>query len=427
MNYIYSLIIIVILFLIFKVYIKVKYKFWAYQPVFHYYNLYYWIKPKGIIDTELPKTNKYCNFYNVCTKEFSECDKNTLNEIITFIRTSYYRNKNANYLPTESSFSSYFIGNNTKTFISTYYRSITIDTSQDISTNMSFITNKELLGVMTGRPVNITLKNQETFRAHYIDYLCVHNEHRKKGIAPEIIQTHEYNQRHRNKKIGVSLFKREGELTGIVALTTYNTYQFDINMIPRGLLPHVAIQLIEINKLNIRLLTTFIQSQKTKFECFVLPDLTNLLNLVTSNTYKIYGLREKDKLIAVYFFRNSYMSYDLRSEKEKENNEDREKETKKNSKNSKKSKKEICSIECFASINDTIHEIFIAGFSLTLYKYSKMIKAKLITIENIGNNNIIINHIFLLNIIPRIVSPTAYFYYNYAKRPILPEKAMIIC
>ena len=285
--------------------------------------------------------------------------------------------------------------------------------------------DKELLGVMTGRPVNITLKNQESFRAHYIDYLCVHNDHRKKGIAPQIIQTHEYNQRHRNKKIGVSLFKREGELTGIVPLTTYNTYQFDINMIPRGLLPHASIQLIEINKLNIRLLTTFIQEQKTKFECFVLPDLTNLLNLVTSNTYTIYGLREKDHVIScVYFFRNSYMSYDLRSEKEKENNEDREKETKKNS---KKNKKEICAVECFASINDTAHEIFISGFSLALYKYSKIIKAKLITIENIGNNNIIINNIFLLNIIPRIVSSTAYFYYNYAKRSILPEKAMIIC
>ena len=424
MNYIYLLVIIIVLFLIFKVYIKVKYKFWAYQPVFHYYNLYYWIKPKGIIDTELPKTNKYCNFYNICTKDYSEYDKNTLNEIITFVRTYYYRNKNANYSPTLSSFSSYFIGNNSKTFISTYYRSIT-NTSSDISGNMSFISDKELLGVMTGRPINITLKNKSTIRAHYIDYLCVHNGYRKMGLAPQIIQTHEYNQRYGNKKIGVSLFKREGELTGIVPLTTYNTYQFDINMIPRDLLLHAAMPLIEINKLNIRLLITLIEEQKTKYECFILPDFTNLLNLIINDTYKIYGIIENDILIAAYFFRNSFMTYDLRTEKEKE--EDEKDEDREKKKIKKDSKKNVKAIECFATVNNTERQIFITGFSLALYKYSKIIKAKLITIENIGNNNIIINNIFLLNIIPRIVSPTAFFYYNYAKRPILPEKAIIIC
>ena len=100
----------------------------------------------------------------------------------------------------------------TKTFISVYYKSTII-----INDNLSTIPDKQLIGVMTGRPINITLKNTPTFKAYYIDYLCVHNDYRKNGIAPELIQSHEYIQRHKNKKIHVSLFKREGTLTGIVA------------------------------------------------------------------------------------------------------------------------------------------------------------------------------------------------------------------
>ena len=166
MYYLYLLFIFLILYIICKVYIRVKYKFWAYQPVFHYYDLWYWISQKGIINKELPEINKFCNFLNISTWDFSELDKNTLKDIIGLIRTYYYRNNNANYLPTLSSFSSYFIGNNDKTFISLYY-SPTIILDKDLST----IPDKQLLGVITGRPVNITLKNLQTFKAYYIDYL----------------------------------------------------------------------------------------------------------------------------------------------------------------------------------------------------------------------------------------------------------------
>ena len=72
-------------------------------------------------------------------------------------------------------------------------------------------------------------QNKNTFKAFYVDNLCVHKDMRNKGIAPKIIQTHEYIQRHKNKNICVSLFKREGNLTGIVPLTIYTTYQFICN------------------------------------------------------------------------------------------------------------------------------------------------------------------------------------------------------
>jgi hypothetical protein len=53
----YILVLLIIFYLLFKLYIKITYNFWAYQPVFHSYNLINWIKPNGIIIDE-PKINK---------------------------------------------------------------------------------------------------------------------------------------------------------------------------------------------------------------------------------------------------------------------------------------------------------------------------------------------------------------------------------
>ena len=71
MYYLYLIIIsIFVIFLIFRLYIKIKYKFWANQPVFHKYNLFNWIYKNGIINDELPKINSYCNFYNIIVSEY---------------------------------------------------------------------------------------------------------------------------------------------------------------------------------------------------------------------------------------------------------------------------------------------------------------------------------------------------------------------
>ena len=404
MEYYYLLIFIFVLLLIFKVYVKITYKFWAYQPVFHHYNIFYWIYPCGIINEDLPKVNKFCNFTNIVTKEFHQYTKNELEDIMQLIQCNYYRSREANYLPTLESFSSYFIGHNSKTYISTYFDKTFIMDEK----NSTIIKDKSIIGIITGRPLNITLKNKPSFKVYYVDYLCVDKEHRNKDIAPQLIQTYEYTQRHSEKNCSVSLFKREGKLTGIVPLCVYNTYQFDISSIIKVRLSQDSMQLIEINKLNIRLLIELITNKRNEFECFILPDFSNLLNLINNNTYKIYGILEKDTLLACYCFRNSFMSYNLTSLIDT-------------------NKKSQIAVEFFASINNCDHkEIFINGFTLAVYKYSKKNKADLVTIENIGHNNIITNELFSQKICSKFESPTAYFYYNYAKYPILPEQAFIL-
>lgn len=381
MNISYIFAIIILIYLSIKLYINKKFGFWAYQPVFHYYNLVYWLFPCGIINKELPKTNKFCNFLNIKTNEFSEREKKEIDTITSFITENYYNNDQAKYILDSNTFSSYFIGNNGKTFISTYYD------------------NFDLKGVMTSRPINITIDNK-SFKVYYVDYLCIDKLSRKKGYAPQIIQTHEYFHCHKNKKVQISLFKREGELTGIVPLVKYNTYQFLIKSLKQKKFIDSNIKLIQINKQTINLFINFMFEIKNKFDCLILPDITNILNLVNNETFIIYGLICDLKLISCYIFRDSNMHY----------YEDKPKKA----------------IDLFCSINNSTNEIFIKGFIMSIYKIYKNIY-DYITIENISDSNIILDEFFNNKIQTTIISPTAYFLYNYVKKPINPNKCVIIC
>jgi len=61
---------IILLIITFFCFIRLKYKFWAIQPVFHFYDLYYWFVSVAIIRKELPEKNKFTNFKNINKKCF---------------------------------------------------------------------------------------------------------------------------------------------------------------------------------------------------------------------------------------------------------------------------------------------------------------------------------------------------------------------
>lgn len=372
----YYILFIIIIFLIIKFYIYKKYGFWYYQPVFHYYDLYYWLFSIGVINKELPKSNKFCNFYNIKSINYNDIDDSIIDEVIDFIQKYYYNKNTCKYLPSKVKFSSYFESNNKKSIISLYRK----DTLQ---------------GVMTSRNVNITI-NYKTMPVYYVDNLCVHNIYRKQGIAPEIIQTHEYNQAHMNNSYQISLFKREGELTGIVPLTSYLTKQYKIQ---DNIQINENINIIKITIDNIQLLINFIFENRNKYNCIILPDISCLINLIKKETYYVYGHVSKDKLLSCYFFKDSEMVY-------KDNNAEKK------------------ALDFFASINGGLIEknIFINSLNNILINFNK--DYYYLTIEYISDN-IIFEEYFSHSKIT-ILSPTAYFLYNYVTKPIIPSKCFII-
>jgi len=393
----YILFFIVFIILIFYIYIKLKFGFWIVQPVFHVYDIFYMIWPPGIINHNLPEKNKYTNFKNIETIVYDKITELRLNRLVNFIKLNYLQNKDNIFSPKLENIAPYFQSHNSMSFISFYNEENNL---MDLKKG-TIIEEKKLIGIMTTRPIHVIINNGQSdskFDAYYVDYLCVDKSYRKKGIAPQIIQTHHYNQSHLNNKIRVSLFKREDELTGIVPLCVYSTYGFSVNNWNKPQELHSAYKLLEINSQNFHSLFDFITNNQNYFDIFIYTEVTNIINLIKTNNIYIYVIIYNDKIICAYFFRKTCVFIEKNMEV----------------------------LSCFASINNcTDVSIFIQGFKISFWKIASEKYFGFSAIENISHNNIIIDNI-KIKTAPLIISPTAYFFYNFAYNTFKPNKVLII-
>jgi hypothetical protein len=385
---------ILIIFLIY-IYIRIKYGFWVLQPVFHIYDFGYMFNPPGIIQHSLPEKNKYTNFKDIDTIVFSELTSIQKTRFTNLIKTNYLQNKNNIFSPQTENIIPYFVGHNDKSFISFFYKDeYMLDTKKG-----TMITDRQIVGATTSRPLNIIIKNkkEQQFRAYYVDYLCVDKLYRKKGIAPQIIQTHHHNQRHLNKNIVVSLFKREDELTGIVPLCVYSTYGFSVDNWIKPNDFSGEYKLLEINNTNFRFVYDFMRTNNSMFDIIINADISNILELIKTKNIFVYAVLCDENIIACYFYRKSCVQID----------------------------KGLEVLSCFASICNCDENIFIQGFKISFWKIAAENFFGFCAIENLSNNNIIINNI-ILKTTPLIISPTAYFFYNFAYTTFNSEKVLII-
>ena len=399
----YILCFIVLVILLFFIYVRLKYKFWAIQPVFHFYDLYYWIINVGIIRKELPEKNRYVNLNKIKTKSLEEIDQLTKKQIMLLIKLHYFKNKENKYDPLPDNIIPYFKGHNSKTFWSYF------EEPELLIDNKSGKTIKEniIIGIITSRPLHVIINSKRKdseFDVYYVDYLCINKNWRKKNIAPQLIQTHEYNQSYNNKQISVSLFKREEELTGIIPLTVYKTYCFDMkNWGPPEML-EARINIINGDNQNMyylfNLITELKNEEKKKWEILIYPEMSNLMELINTKNLFVKMLIIEGKIEAAFIFRKTCTSI----EKEKE------------------------ILSCIASIkgNKLTKEVFIKGFKLSLWSIIKdHNNFKFLSIEDLSDNTCIINNI-CLKTHPIIISPTAYFFYNFAYNPFKSENCLII-
>jgi hypothetical protein len=255
---------------------------------------------------------------------------------------------------------------------------------------------------MTSRPIHTFINNGDkdtVFSAYYVDYLCVDKAYRKKGIAPQIIQTHHYNQRHLNKNIVVSLFKREEELTGIVPLCVYSTYGFSMRKWHKPHQLYAAYKVLEINEQNYHFLFDFIQSNKYQFEIIINTEHSNIIELIKTKNIFIYVLMEGNNIKSAYFYRKSCVFYE----------------------------KDLEILSCFASIHDgdITNEVFVQGFKISFWETAEKNYFGFAVIENISHNNVIVDNL-CMKTKPVVVSPTAYFFYNFAYHSFKHNKVFIL-
>jgi hypothetical protein len=380
------------------IYIRVKYGFWVYQPVFHAYDIGYIFNPPGIIQHSLPEKNKYTNFKDIDTIVFSELSSIQKTRFINLIKVHYLRNKDNIFSPQQENIIPYFVGHNDKQFVSFFYN----DKHMIDLKKGTMITDRQIIGALTSRPLNVVINNDKKnrdakFRAYYVDYLCVDKLNRKKGIAPQLIQTHEYNQRHINKNIVVSLFKREDKLTGIVPLCVYSTYGFPVDTWTKPIELTGQYKLLEINATNYRFVYDFISNNSYKFDIIINADMANILELIKTKNIFVYAVLCDEEILSCYFFRKSCVQIE----------------------------KGLEVLSFFASICECEEDIFIQGFKISFWKIAAENFFGFAALENISHNNIIINNI-MLKTKPIIISPTAYFFYNFAYPTFNSEKVLII-
>ena len=395
---------IILCIILFFVYIRLKYKFWALQPVFHFYDLYYWVINVGIIRKELPEKNRYVNLKKITTKTFEDIDERRLKQLVLLIRLNYLRNGENKYAPKRENIVPYFVGHNAKTYWSYFTEP---DLLIDNKTGKT-IEETLIVAVMTSRPLHVKINNKRKdaiFDVYYVDYLCVNKGWRKKNIAPQMIQTHEYNQSHNNRKICVSLFKREEELTGIIPLTVYKTYCFNMANWGQPEQLDARITLLSGDKQNIYYLYTLINepiinTMNNKWDITIYPEISNLMELVATKNLFVKMLVIDGNIEAAYIFRKTCTFI----EKDKE------------------------IISCIASINGPTlsRDKFIKGFKMALWSIIKEHRNfGYLVIEDISDNTCIINNI-CVKTHPLVVSPSAYFFYNFAYSPFKSERCLII-
>ena len=400
MNYFHLIlgftIFIIVLMIVLMIYVKVKHRFWSNQPVFHVYSLRNWLFPKGIIDPNLPKPNKFCDFFSVKTIKMHSTENNPSDKksyiylfspdlqkhFVKFVRNNYLQTKIVKYSPHSSNIFPYFRHHNHPCYL-TY----NIEQLNDLST---------ISGYITSRPLEVWL-NGINIMVYYVDYLCVDKDKRKKGLAPKLIQTHIYHQRRQNTAVDIILFKRETRLNLLVPLTIYISYGFNLKYwkVPRNL--QAGYKFLRITPDNIYFCREIMQNiAKSFFSCVIYPNSGNFLHLLETNNVIMYALLLQKEIVAVYFFRNSCTTV----------NNDK-------------------IVDCIGSIcNEKNKNIFILGFHHCLF-YLRKSGFGFVNIENISNNDFIIENI-LTKYTPSSVSNTAYYFYNFASSPKRSKDVLII-
>lgn len=382
-------------------YIKITYTFWTLQPVFHVYDIGYFLHLNkfGIIQSNAPQINKFTNLINIKSKAFEDMNDVEINTLVKFISTHYLQNGDNKYIPLRENIVPYFKSHNSKSIVSIYKKK-PIDTIDALN---------NLYSVITSRPINIYFLSNPTLNitAQYVDFLCVDKNQRNKGVAPKMIQTHYYNQ---YKMVGpnkgsVCVFKREGVLTGIVPLCAYTSFAYSTAVLN---ITHQSIQeqyaghsLVKINISNIYKLYRFLNQclSENIFLIAIQTSESNLCELIKTNNILITIVVEQDQIVCAYFFRETSTFTD-------------------------KNKRVL---SCIGSIKSktTLSDVFVTGFNNSINMIMDEIPdCTVLDVEDISHNHYLISNLNKYSTPNK--SPTAYFFYNYAYPTVASKCAFIL-
>ena len=377
---------IFLLAILIAIFIRLKFRFWAIQPVFHIYDIHHWLNTNHVINSELPNINRYVKLIDIETKNIKNLSQEEKFAFTNFICENYLDK----YFPEVDDIFPYF-----STTLNESYLSVFLDnTFKSSSSNLNY-NGRDVIGLITSRPLFLTFYGREPIIINYIDNLNVRIDKRNRGVAPNLIQTHHYRIRHINNKINVCMFKRESDMTAIVPLTLYTTKEFDmINICDKR--AKYTERLVKIDKSNFSHFKDIIKTCASRFKCTLNIEQLTLFKLVMLSKIVIYVLLTGNEPICCYVLRkNPYedVKYvDL-----------------------------ITSINCAPCIDS-----FFAGFQSVCRREIRKQNTSRINIEGLGDSCQLLNEIQERGIEPLSQCPNAFFLYNYVTYSINPDTCLFI-
>jgi hypothetical protein len=156
---------------------------------------------------------------------------------------------------------------------------------------------------------------------------------------------------------------------------------------------------IEIGISQLNIFIAFVKEQLPQFDCVILPDVSNVLNLLKLGKIKIYGVLYQGELLAIYVFRCLELYYDAKK-----------------------------ATECTTILAkpNTLSDILSAGFAIAWLKLRAATQCVMVLIEGTAHSPVVITALEKnTSVSLHFKSPTAFFLYNYATYSVSNTKALL--
>lgn len=400
--------------LVIMIYIKIQYPFWSSQPIYHTYDFIRWmylaicwtrISPY-IIQSKIVKT-RFLSLDNVVTIPFSDLSDVQESEFIDLLQCHSFSNESVLNILDKTSIQNILVG---LSYVSFFHED---QLSLDLSNNV-IVTKKNTIGCMSSRPIQCIVSGIKT-PAYFWDHICVNRSHEKDGkiprknIAYKMIQTHEYRQRLMQQNVGASVFKKEGSVCkGVVPLVKFQILTFELHKVSKPPLP-LDMTVVAINTDDVYdMIYGFTHSNM--FTLCLFPEIGSLIELIKTQLLQVYALKHKDRILAVYFLKDTQIVYEFNE-----------------GTNANAGKL----LECLASVDFDNSPLFFAGFLGALYNIleigGKKGTFRTIRFPNLGHNNKIIEK-WRWKYSPISEIPAAYYIYNMVvpQMPITQNRCLIM-
>lgn len=366
---------LVVGYILFLIYAKIRSPFWFHQPVFHTYEIIpKFNKEPYLKKTYLPRYGIFCNLKNVFLFSTNELPVHLMNNTIKLLQGYYVNNEVSLYHITD------------KKFLEQMYNGSVISLYFD---ELYFINDKNefdkkiehdcLYGSIVSKPQTITFRlyPHKNKKIHVIDFMCTHDTFKRKNIIRDLIQTHIYRHCHNdNTHDGCYILKKDVNMCpGVIPLCIYKTYTFVLEKTPLSKLPY-QYKVVFFNETNLETWKAIYHKMMTHFEVSILPEWIDTISWLKNERYSIYVSLYKTKysenIHGIYIFEDTYISW----------------ETEKNGRVFR-----LCASFIFEQMqNDTTHLLFFRGFLHSLKYINHEHKFGILEIPDITMNNLILKH-----------------------------------